>query len=211
MKVFRPGRKNAAKAEAREASDRQGPVGQVCQQEQGDRHRHRLFKLRRSRNVVASQRDDPVRSKVHGKVSPHKIRRRVRINRYSSARRHLWEQLSTANLAEPHNQDSVSKSRLRPVEDRRMKRAPNDKECRVLVGSRLRHNRTSSRSCSGSKVARLPQPITARVMGSREVGKENNRDKHHRQGSNNILWRNNISGCFCLEGKSWGVSVKRQR
>ncbi len=67
-----------------------------------------------------------------------------------------------------------------------MKRAPNEKECRVLVVSRLRHNRTSSPS-SGSKVARLVQPIRHRVTGSRKVEKENSQDQRHRQGSNNIL------------------------
>ena len=48
----------------------------------------------------------------------------------------------------------------------------NEKECRALMVSRLRHNSASSRS-SGRKVARLPQPITARPTGSRKVERDN--------------------------------------
>ena len=141
---------------------------------------------RASRSSVVSQLDGPVRSKVHGKVSLHKIRHRVRINRYSSARRRPWERVNAGNLAEVHNQDRVSRSRLRPVEDRRMKRAANEKECRGLVVSRLRHNSNSVRN-SSSKGARLVQWIRNRVAGSRKADNEDNRDKRHRQGSNNIL------------------------
>jgi hypothetical protein len=67
----------------------------------------------------------------------------------------------------------------------RMKRAPNEKECRLLGRS---HNNTSSRSsrCSGSKVARLRQPIMARAKDSRKV--ENKKEKNQRPhlGHNNF-------------------------
>ena len=146
------------------------------------------MKLRRSRNVVASQRDDRVRSKVHGKLSRHKIRHRVTTNGYGSARRHrghLWAQLSKANLGESYNQDPASRSRLRPVEDRRVRRAAKEKECRALTVSRLRHNSTSSRS-NGSKVARLPQPIMVKVTGSRKVETKGNQKKRLHHGRNNF-------------------------
>jgi hypothetical protein len=70
-------------AEVKEASDRLGPAGQEDQQEQGEQHRRQLSRVRRraSRSSVVSQSDDRVRSKIHGKVSLHKIRRRGRTNR----------------------------------------------------------------------------------------------------------------------------------
>ena len=69
---------------------------------------------------------------------------------------------------------------------KRMKRAPKEKECRALMVSRLRHNSTSSRRSSSNKVARLPQPITARDRGSRKVGRKDNQKKRHRHGRNNF-------------------------
>ena len=66
-----------------------------------------------------------------------------------------------------------------------MKRAPKEKECRALMVSRLRHNSTSRRS-SGSKVARLPQPITARAKGSRKVENKKHKNQHPRRGRNNF-------------------------
>jgi hypothetical protein len=71
------------------------------------------------------------------------------------------------------------------MEDRRMKRAANEKECRGLVVKRLRHNSHSSHS-SGSKVPRLPQPITARDMASRKAETRGNQKERHRHGRNNF-------------------------
>jgi len=48
--------------------------------------------------------------------------------------------------------------------------------------SRRRHN--SSRS---NEAARLPQPIMGRDRGSRKVGRKDNQNKRHRQGSNNFV------------------------
>ena len=189
MKVSRPSRKNPPKAEVKGSSDRQGPVGQAGQQEQGEQHRRQLFNLRRSRNMVASQRDDQVRSKVSGKVSHRKIRHRVSLNRCGSGRPHpghLWAQLSAANLAEGRLPDCISRSRLRPVEDRWMKRALNETECRVLGVSRLRHNSTSSRRSSSNEVARLRELTAARDSGSRKVGSKDNQKKRLRHGRNNF-------------------------
>ena len=70
--------------------------------------------------------------------------------------------------------DFVNRSRRLLVAEPRVRRAANEKECRALMVSRLRHNSTSSRS-SGRKVARLPQPITARPTDSRKV--ENKKQK----------------------------------
>ena len=197
MKVSRPRRKNAAQAEVKESSDRQGPVEQADPQEYEEQHRRQLLSVRRrsDRSSVVSQRGRLVSSKVSGKLSHRKIRHRVRMNRYNSARRHpgrLWARLSKANREKAHNQDLVSRSRLRPVKDRQVKLAPNKKEKgkedRLLVASRLRQNSDNAHSrSSGSKVARLVQPIRNRAAGSRKAGKGDNRDKHRRQGSNNIL------------------------
>ena len=84
---------------------------QANQAEQGEQHRRPLWTVRRrsGRSSIVSQRDGPARSNVHGKVSLHKIHRRVRINQYGLARRHRWVPLSRANLAEVHNQDHVSR------------------------------------------------------------------------------------------------------
>jgi hypothetical protein len=68
-----------------------------------------------------------------------------------------------------------------------MKRAPNEKECRVLVVSRLRHNSTSSRSSNCSnEVARLRELAAARDSRSRKVGSKDNRKKRLRHGRNNF-------------------------
>src|SRR5262249_40948954 len=180
VKASRPRRKNAAGAEVKESSDRQGRVGKAGPQEEGERHRRQLLRGRSGRSSVVSHRDRPVNSKVSGKLSHRKIRRRVRMNRYNSARRRqgrLWAQLSKANRGEAHNQGLVSKQRLTPVEHRRMKRAPSKKEKgkedRLLVAS---HNSSSAHSrSSGSRVARLVQPIRNRVAGSRKAGNEDHR------------------------------------
>ena len=80
--MFRHCRKNAAKAEANPAGDRQGPVEQANQPEQRKRHRRQPWRGhgRKRRDSAASRRDGLVSSKVHGKVSLHKIRHRVTIN-----------------------------------------------------------------------------------------------------------------------------------
>ena len=189
MKVFRPCPKRVAEGEGRPASGRQGPVGQANRLEQGEQHRRQLFNLRRSRNMVASQRDDQVRSKVSGKVSHRKIRHRVSLNPCGSGRPHpghLWAQLSAANLTKVRLPDCISRSRLRPVEDRWMKRAPNEKECRVLVVSRLRHNSTSRRRSSSNEVAHLRELTAARDSGSRKVGSKDNQKKRLSHVRNNF-------------------------
>jgi hypothetical protein len=186
--MSRPCRKNVAGVEVKEASDRQGPVGQWDQQERGEQHRRQLWKVRRrsSRSSVVSRRDGPVRSKVHGKVNLHKIRHKVRINEYGSVRRRLWEQANISSVVQVRHLDFGNQSRRLLVAEPRVRRAAKEKECRALKVSCPRHNSTSSRN-SGSPAARLPQRIRARVVGSQKAGKEDNQDKHHRQGNNNIL------------------------
>src|SRR5262245_39171252 len=130
---------------------------------------------RGSRSLTGSQRDDRLRSKVHGKVSPHKIRHRVTMNGYDLGHRHpgrRWAQLTTANLAEAHLPGSISRARLPRAWDKRMKRAFNGKECRALmVNHRSRSINVSSYSNSSNssnnpnnEAADLHQPITARDM-----------------------------------------------
>ena len=70
------------------------------------------------------------------------------------------------------------------VAEPQVRRAAKEKECRALTLSRLRHNSTSSRS--GSKLARLPQPITARATGSRKVENKKQKNQHPRRGHNNF-------------------------
>ena len=62
MKVFRPRRLNAAEAGANKASDLPSPA----QPEQREQHRRQLSRVHRrsNKNMVASQRDDQVRSQV---------------------------------------------------------------------------------------------------------------------------------------------------
>jgi hypothetical protein len=105
-----------------------------------------------------------------------------------SARRRLLVQLNTGNLAAVHRPDFISRSRLRLVNDLRMKRAPNEKECRALTLSRRRPSASNSSSSSSSNEAsRLPQSITARDTGSRKVERRDNQKKRHRQVSNNFV------------------------
>ena len=129
--------------------------------------------------MLGRQRDDPVRSQILRKAGQD----RFRVS--GSARRRLLAQLNMGNLAAVHRPDFISRSRLQLVEDLRMKRAPNEKECRALTLSHLRHNSTSSRS-SGRKEARLPQPIKARPTGSRKLENKKQKNQHPRRGHNSF-------------------------
>jgi hypothetical protein len=149
--------------------------------------------------MVDRRHDNEVWSKVRGKVN--RIRHRVTMNVYGSARRRLWPQVNPGN-AEPVRHldfgnrsrrllDFGNRSRRLLVAEPRVRRAAKEKKRRALMVSRLRHNstrsrRSSSSSSSGSKVARLPQPITARATGSRKVETRNNQKKRHRHGRNNF-------------------------
>ena len=171
---------NAAEAELDKARDLPSPV----RPEQREQHRGQLSRVhRRSQNVVARRHDNEVRSKVRGKVN--RIRHRVTMNVYGSARRRLWPQVNTGNAAAVSRLDFINRLPRHPVAERRVRRAAKEKECRALMVSRLRHNSTSSRS-SGPKVARLPQPITARATDSRKVDRRDNQRKRHRQVRNNF-------------------------
>jgi len=137
----------------------------------------------------ASQRDDQGRSQVPGRVGQDRFRRRVMGENLSvsgSARRRLLAQLNTGNLAAVHRPDFIGRSRLRLVNDLRMKRAPNEKECRALTLRRRRPS-TSASNSNSNEASRLPQSITARDTGSRKVDKKDNQKKRQRQGSNNFV------------------------
>ncbi|HEU0039397.1 MAG TPA: hypothetical protein VFR76_08995 [Verrucomicrobiae bacterium] len=115
-----------------------------------------------------------------------RFRRRVPSENLSvsgSPRRRLLAQLIMGNMAEVHRPDFINRSRLRLVEDLRMKRAANEKECRALTLSRRR----PSTSPSNNEAARLRQPITVRDTGSRKVERRSNQKKRHRQVSNNFV------------------------
>ncbi len=142
--------------------------------------------------MVPSQGDDQVRRQIPPMVGQDRFRRRVMIKGLSvsdSARRHLQAQLNISNLTEVHRPGLISRSRLRLVEDMRMKRALKEKECRALMVNRLPHNSTSRRrssSRSSSMLARLPQPITARATGSRKGETKKHKNQHLRRGRNNL-------------------------
>jgi len=141
------------------------------------------------RRSSASQRDDQGRSQVPGRVGQDRFRRRVTSENLSvsgSARRHLWAQLNISNVEPVRHPDFGSRSRLRLVEEPRVKRAPNEKECRALTLSRRRPS-TSASNSNSNEASRLPQSITARDTGSRKVDKKDNQKKRQRQGSNNFV------------------------
>jgi hypothetical protein len=178
VKVFRPLRLNAAAAELDKARDLPSPA----LPEQQEQHRGQVSRVHRrsSRNMVASQRDDLVRSQIPRVVGQDRLRPRVTREDLSvsgSARRHLWAQLNISNVEPVRHPDFGNRSRRLL--------APNEKECRALTLSRLRHSSTSSRS-SGRKVARLPQLITARATDSRKAETRDNQKKRHRHGRNNF-------------------------
>ena len=107
------------------------------------------------------------------------------MNVYGSARRRLWPQVNTDNAAVVSRLDFGNRSRRLLVAEPQVRRAANEKKCRALTLSRLRHNSTSSRSGS-SRVARLPQLITARATGSRKVENKKQKNQHPRRGHNNF-------------------------
>jgi len=142
---------------------------------------------RGSKSRVVSQHDDQASSEVPSRVGQDRFRRRVTSENLSvsgSARRRLLAQLNMSRVADVSRLDFINRSRLRLVEDLRMKRAPNEKECRARTLSRRRSSR-SNNSCS-NEAARLPQPITARDTCSRKVQRRDNQKKRHRQVSNNL-------------------------
>lgn len=150
--------------------------------------------------MVVHQYHHHARSQAPGKVN--RIRLRVTTNVYSSARRRLLALLNTGNLAAVHLPDYIRRSRLRPVEDRRMKLASNEKEYRALMLSRRHLSASTSSSSNSNGAARLPQPITARDTGSRKVDRRDNQKKRHRQGRDNLaqehrrLWSVKLRGRF---------------
>ena len=92
----------------------------------------------------------------------------------------MAEPVKRAVEEKDHRGHMVNRLRRRAVE--RVPRARKEKECRVR---RLSHNSNSSHS-SGSKVPRLPQPITARDMASRKAETRGNQKERHRRGRNNF-------------------------
>jgi hypothetical protein len=194
VRPSRPRRLNAAEAGANQASDLQSLVQLEVQAEQREQHRHHVFMLRRrgSKNMVISQRDDQVRSQIPPKVRKAKFRNKGTSEYLSvsgSARRRLWARLNTGNLAEVHRPDFISRSRVRLVENMRMKRAPNKKECRALTVSRrpLSTSISSSNSSNNNEAVRLPQLSTAKDTGSRKVEPSGNQKKRRRQGRDNFV------------------------
>ena len=166
---------------ANKASDLQRLVQRVVNMEQRKLRRTLPSRVgRRNQNMVARQQDNEARSKLQGKVN--RIRHRVTINVYDSARRRLWPQVNTGNAAVVSRLDFGNRSRRLLAAEPRVRRAANEKKCRALTLSRLRHNSTSSRSTAAPR----PQPITARDKGNRKVERRDNQKKRHRHGRNNF-------------------------
>jgi len=186
VKVFRLLRLNAAAAELDKARDLPSPA----LPEQQEQHRGQLSRVprRNSKNMVASQRDDQLRSQIPRVVGQDRFRRRVTREDLSvsgSARRHLWAQLNVSNVELVRQPEFGNRSPRLLVAEPRMRRASKEKECRARVISSLLHNSPSSRS-SASKVARLPQSITARHKDSQKAGSRDNQKKRHRHGHNDF-------------------------
>ena len=99
-----------------------------------------------------------------------------------SARLRLPAQVNVSSVAEVHRRDFINQSPRHQLGDLRVKHAAKEKECRAPMVSRRRHN--SSRS---NEASRLPQSIMGRDRGSRKVGRKDNQNKRHRQGSNNFV------------------------
>ena len=177
---------NGPEAELNQARDLPRPD----RPEQRDLHRDKVWKAHRrssSNMASSSQRDDQRNSQIRRMAEQDRFRRRVTavdLSVSGSARRHLWAQPNVSNVKPVPHLGSGSRSRLRLVKEMWMKRAPNEKEPRLLRVSRLRRNNTSRHS-SGSKVPRLPQPITARPTDNRKVERSNQK-KRHRHIRNNF-------------------------
>jgi len=174
---------NAAEPELDKARDLPSPV----RPEQREQHRGQLSRVHRrnSHNMVASQRDDQVRSQIPRMVGQDRLRPRVTREDSSvsgSARRRLWAQLNISNVEPVRHLDYGNRSPRLLVAQPRMRRAPNEKECRAFTLSRRR----PSASSSSNEAARPRQPITDRGRASRKVGRRNNQKKRHRHAHNNF-------------------------
>jgi hypothetical protein len=206
---------NAAEAGANKASARQSLVQRVGQPEQREQHRRQLSRVHRrsSRSMGASQRANQGRSQVPGRVE--RFRRRVTSENLSvsgSAPRRLLAKVNMDNMTGVNRPEFISRSRLRLLEDLRMKRAANEKECRALT--RRRRSTSASSSSNSNEAARLPQPITARDTGSRKVERRDNQKKRHRQVSNNFgaitpaaPERENFGAVFLSPSDAGGVAA----
>jgi hypothetical protein len=181
-KAFRHRHLNAAEAELDKARDLRCPG----RPEQRDQHRGQLSKAQRrsSNNAIISQCDDQLSSQIPRTVAQGRLRRRVRINAYDSARRRLWAQLNISSVETVRHLDCGNRSRQLLVAQPRVNRETNEKECRALMVSLL-HRSSTSRHSSGSKVARLPQRISVKPTGSRKL-ERGNQKKRHRHIRNNF-------------------------
>jgi hypothetical protein len=176
--------------------------------EQREQHRGQLSRVHRrsNKNMVASQRDDQVGSQIPRMAGQDRLRPRVTMNVYGSARRHLWAQLNISNVEPVRHLDFANRSPRLLVAEARVSRAAKGKECRALMVSRLRHNSTNSPR-SGSPVARLPRPIKARPTGSLQVENKKQKNQHPCRGHNSFgattpaAPRRETPGPLFLEGK----------
>ena len=181
MKALRLRSLNVTEAGANLASDLQSLVQRVVNMEQRKPRRNLPSKVRRrSQNVVARQHDSEARSKLQGKVN--RIRHRITINVYDSARRRLWPQVNTGHAAVVSRPDFVKRLLRHRLADLRVKHAAKEKECRAPMVIRCHHNSSSSRSTAAPR----PQPITAKDKGNRKVERTDNQKKRHRRGRNNF-------------------------
>ena len=138
--------------------------------------------------MVGRQRDGQPRSQIPRRAVQDRPRRRATAEDLSvsdSARLHLWAQLNVSNVELVRQPEFGNRSPRLLVAEPRMRRASKEKECRARVISSLLHDNPSSRS-SASKVARLPQSITARHKDSQKAGSRDNQKKRHRHGHNNF-------------------------
>ena len=114
MKVFRLHRSSVAKAAAKPASDLQDRVRQVVQREQRILRRRQLSSVHHSlnQNVVDRRGDAQAKNQTQGRVRQDRFRRRIASEDLSvsdSARRRLWAQANTGNVAEVRHRDFVNR------------------------------------------------------------------------------------------------------
>ena len=156
----------AAVAEANPASDLQNPVRQVHPREQGEQRRH-------CRNAVSRRSGGWAKRQILVR-GLNGIRRRVaaeHLNASGSVRRGLREQAKVSSAAEVRPLDFVNRSPRHLVADPPVKHASREKEPRVLMASRLRHN---------EEVARLAKLSAAKHRDNRKAERESRRKKLHR-------------------------------
>jgi hypothetical protein len=192
VKVFRLRRLNAAEAAAHKTNELLSLVQREAQPEVREQQHGQLSRAHRrsSKNVVASQREYPVKSQIGREAAQNKFRRRIASKDLSvsgSARPRLPAQVNASSAAEASHLDIGNRSRRLLVAAPRAQHAANEKECRARTVSRRHNNSLSYSSSNHSEAARLREPSTNRDNGNRKVELSANQKKRHRHSHDNFV------------------------